>query len=377
MIETKAVFRRKEVDIAPTDCVIDKVIRLSEAEFDFFSKNLMRDWDFIRDNPIDTIFDKDGRTHCLLVVAEGRRDGILVNAEGSSYARYSAFMPNVEDLLTVGRYPALAELNKKLTDVVEHIAQSAEKERVVDLLDLETMSGIDFMTNGTLRNMVLEMLKERPEVSDWELNANELTVYYLTDGLEQAADLSDPAISRADMYAYGYEWDGMIPLGEERALALFDADHQIYRLYEDGAEGAIDKREEIFDFDGLFGVEDPAWVKPEHDQPIQAFIQSNDQHDEPPGEWLTLPTDADTLREVFERLGVDSMDDFIVTSVRVPDYLEKYVRKHDSLDESKLGTLTVSINIILSFKGLTIMLDLFFRLNSTYKYFLINNYLTG
>jgi hypothetical protein len=104
MLETKAVFRRKDAEIEAKDCVIDKVVRLSGAEFDNFSRNLMRNWDFIRDNPIDRVVDEQGRYHCLLVTGEGRRDGILVNSEGADYARYSAFFPNAQDLLAAERY---------------------------------------------------------------------------------------------------------------------------------------------------------------------------------------------------------------------------------------------------------------------------------
>ena len=121
MFETKASFKRKDTEIEAVDCVVDQVVRLGGAEFDRFSHNLLRDWDFIRDNPIDTIIDAQGRYHCLLVVGEGRRDGILVNAEGGSYARYTALLPGAAELLDNERYPALAELNQKLKTAADFI----------------------------------------------------------------------------------------------------------------------------------------------------------------------------------------------------------------------------------------------------------------
>lgn len=81
---------------------------------------------------------------------------------------------------------------------------------------------------------------------------------FVSDNLEEES-ISDPSVTKADMYAYGYKWDGMIPLRRDRALELFDEGHQIFRLYINDAEGAIDERCEIDDFDGLFGVEDPNW----------------------------------------------------------------------------------------------------------------------
>ena len=46
----------------------------------------------------------------------------------------------------------------------------------------------------------------------------------------------------------------------ERALELIDTDLLLFRLYEDGAEGMIDCREEILSHDGLFGVERDSWI---------------------------------------------------------------------------------------------------------------------
>ena len=235
MLETKAFFKRKEAEIEMENCVAEKVIRLSGFEFDRFSKNLLQDWHFIRDNQFDTSRDKEGRTRCLLVIGEGRRDGILVNSEGSDYARYSAFLPNAEDMLTVGRYPALAELNRKLTAAVDYIAETAgtanpEGRGVFNLDDDGFTFGIDLMTNAALRNTVLNMLDQRPEIKDWELDKNELIVYRAQEPALAAVDLTDPAVNRTDMYAYGYSWDGMIPLGKERALELFDSGREVFRL---------------------------------------------------------------------------------------------------------------------------------------------------
>lgn len=67
-------------------------------------------------------------------------------------------------------------------------------------------------------------------------------------------------VSMEEMHAYGYTWDAMLPLTKERALELIDTDLLLFRLYEDGAEGMIDSKEEIFSHDGLFGVERDSWI---------------------------------------------------------------------------------------------------------------------
>lgn len=186
MLHTKAVFRRKDTEINATECVVEKVIRLPGEKFDLFSRNLVREWDFLRDNPIDTAKDEEGHRRCLLVVGDGRRDGILVDAEGGSYARHSAFMPNAADFLAMGQYKTLAALNQKLTDLVDYIAEQAgtgnpEGRGVIDLQQSELLGGIDLMTNGALLRTVLDMLDERPEIRDWELDKNELVIYRETE----------------------------------------------------------------------------------------------------------------------------------------------------------------------------------------------------
>ena len=318
---------------------------------------------------------------------------------------------NKEDLSTTEQYSALSELNRKLTAIVNLIAEqggagSSDGRGVINLQDWEDLYGIDFMTNGALRSTVLEMLNERPEIRDWELEGGQLIVYReleetavevtadvkldevstgndlvspATDNISielSAApqiqpDLSDPDVTRTDMYAYGYTWDGMIPLGKERALELFDEGYGIYRLYDNDAEGLIESREEIFEFDGLFGTEDPAWIKAEQErgqelsvQPMQVFVYNHERSqaaekaynadgrkpdegldttgektgadvNKPSGEWLTLPADAVTLQGVLERIGIenDGNVELVVTAIRVPEYLADYVSKNDSIDE--------------------------------------------
>jgi hypothetical protein len=99
MLKTKAIFERKTNDFQPRDCVIEKIIELNSREYDTFSKNMLADYDFIKDN-IDLMYvDQEGTYHCLLVVGENRSDGILIESEGSSYTRYAAFLPNACDFL--------------------------------------------------------------------------------------------------------------------------------------------------------------------------------------------------------------------------------------------------------------------------------------
>ena len=337
MFETSAVFSRKEPQFETEPCVVEKVIKLSGSEYDRFSNNLLADRDFIRDNQ-DLMAFEDGARHCLLVVSDERRDGILVHSSGYDYARYAAFVPNAEGILSVGRYPALAELNKKITEIVDTIVeQTAPGERtLVYLQDLETDFGIDLMANGYIRQTVLDMLNERPEVSNWELDKNELILHGAAEPLAEI--LPDPTVTQTDMYAYGYSFDGMIPLSKEAALEIIDNNGEVYLLYPNDTEGAATTREEVESFDGMFGFEDSSWQEPVRTVPVEVFILNRERYErgEASGEWLKLPADSDTLHDLLERIGVDRPSEgaFSITAVRVQyDVMKDYVSKYDSLNE--------------------------------------------
>jgi len=66
-------------------------------------------------------------------------------------------------------------------------------------------------------------------------------------------------LSEREMIDYGYSWDGMMPLTEEKAYELFEKNEcSIYLLYEDGAEGlatSIDEIENHFNQGGMLGAE--------------------------------------------------------------------------------------------------------------------------
>ena len=73
----------------------------------------------------------------------------------------------------------------------------------------------------------------------------------------------DATISIKEMQDYGYSWDGMFPLKQEAAERLFTQDGiEIFRIYEDGTEGAVTSLTDLQEHaekGGLFGVEKETW----------------------------------------------------------------------------------------------------------------------
>lgn len=114
MLQTKAIFARKENAFEPKDCIIEKVIELDSYQFSTFKNNMLRDYNFIAEN-IDLMRVENDGTHCLLILGDGENDGILVDSSGSKFARYAAFLPNARNFINAQTPEQSAEKTKRTT----------------------------------------------------------------------------------------------------------------------------------------------------------------------------------------------------------------------------------------------------------------------
>lgn len=94
----RAVFGRKEPKVYADEFQVQKIINLPLEQYIDFSNHLYLEHDFIKDN-IGLMGVKDGVFQCILVTGEGLDEGILVESEGAAYARYSAFVPSVREII--------------------------------------------------------------------------------------------------------------------------------------------------------------------------------------------------------------------------------------------------------------------------------------
>lgn len=69
----------------------------------------------------------------------------------------------------------------------------------------------------------------------------------------------DQAVGMAEMYAYGYRWEEMLPLTKETALELYDKELPILRLYPDNNSNTVEDRTVILEHEGMFGIERSDW----------------------------------------------------------------------------------------------------------------------
>lgn len=87
---------RKESEFKTKSCAVEKAIAVSHAEFENLKRHPLQDNDLIAENTDLMYCDSDDIYHCLLIYDEEQGDGLLVEAEGASYARYAQYIPNAK-----------------------------------------------------------------------------------------------------------------------------------------------------------------------------------------------------------------------------------------------------------------------------------------
>ena len=191
-MQAKAIFQRKEACFEPSECEIEKVIHLSDSDFARFQQTLLDNYDFLREHA-DLMRVEGSVTHCLLVVGESFEDGILVNSEGSDYARYAAYFPNAKSyLLTQGQTQqveqakapveaaspsvvggvsaALLAYGEKMKKILDHVIDQAlddhdQSAYIISLPQVRETFDNDIIDD----DLFTAMLRERPEIVDMDV----------------------------------------------------------------------------------------------------------------------------------------------------------------------------------------------------------------
>ena len=166
--------------------------------------------------------------------------------------------------------------------IAEGTSRTTEGNWTVSFEELEDMTGLCVEGKPFLQETLGDMLCSRPEVADLAIEDGQFDVAYCLDFCqncqrETSQEGLPDEISMEEMRRYGYGWEGILPLGRERALALADAGLEVFLLMPDGTERTAEGREEITAHDGLFGVERQAW------QGCQEEMKSGSQANVPAG----------------------------------------------------------------------------------------------
>lgn len=163
-LKFNSTLNHKQSDYKTREIIVEKVITLYGRSFSELKDHPLRDNPYITQNRDLMYIDSNDTVHCLLMVDSDSGDGILVESEGSSYARKSQFISNARALVENSELTVSEQkLHKSLKKMVDHIAELAhcgEKNFVFE--ELLEKSDIDF--KSLLRDSVTAMLQEREDI---------------------------------------------------------------------------------------------------------------------------------------------------------------------------------------------------------------------
>lgn len=113
---------RKESEFRTKPCVVEKSIAVSHGEFEYLKSHPLRENDLIAEHS-EMMF-CDGVYHCLLIYDKENGDGLLIESEGFSYARYAQYIPRAKELVESHQNPeiSLTDGEKKLCGLLNEMA---------------------------------------------------------------------------------------------------------------------------------------------------------------------------------------------------------------------------------------------------------------
>ncbi len=163
-LKFSCTLNHKQSDYKTHEVIVEKSVTLYGKSFSELKDHTLRDNPYIAQNHDLMYIDSNDTAHCLLMVDYDSGDGILVESEGSSYARKSQFIPNARALvesseLTVSERKLHNSL-KKIVDQIAELAHCGEKSFVFE----ELLEKSDIDMKSLLRDSVTAMLQEREDI---------------------------------------------------------------------------------------------------------------------------------------------------------------------------------------------------------------------
>ena len=113
-----------------------------------------------------------------------------------------------------------------------------------------------------------------------EVDGNQAVALAMVDAQAEIDALPDTMVGISEMQEYGYTWNEMLPLTQERALELFDHDLPVYLLHTDGSETTVSDRKQIIEHDGMCGIEKGDWQNERKLLMMQEELTENDSNRE-------------------------------------------------------------------------------------------------
>ena len=168
---------RKESEFKTYTCVVEKAVPVSTEEFERLKHAPMCNNDLISEN-LNSMWYGNGVHHCLLIYDDKNGDGLVIESEGSKFARYAQYIPKARELVERHQNPEIQltngerKLHELLNETAERIAIFAKLGySEFSLYDVLDDLGCDFdEVKKMLVEAAAEILNERKNIQSVKIH---------------------------------------------------------------------------------------------------------------------------------------------------------------------------------------------------------------
>ncbi len=167
-------FDRNEQQATTQYCSIVKVVELSENAFNLLKNNTMKNFDFIAEHANLMHKDETGTNRCVLYLRENYDEGIIVNSEGTEFAKNFAYLPKARTLYLTDESFTLQQFMKSMLHIRNDIVDKAVKDQddgvfKIDLDEIHKFYKPEIFSS----TLLYEMLRDRIEFDTVEFDDEE------------------------------------------------------------------------------------------------------------------------------------------------------------------------------------------------------------
>ncbi len=202
-----APLNHKAYSYEPMKIEVEKVIPLYGKRFEQMRDHPLEDAPEIIDNK-DLMYMEGNTAHCILFLDANSSDGILVEAEGSDYARKSQFISNARAIVDQNELtPAEQQLHQEMKKMADKIAGLAHRgEHHIYFGNLHESEII----KSLIVKSVAEMLSQRSDIADVKNHYPNIPFqpdYTVMPKPTQEMKLYCPLVIQAEQQIQEDDWD--------------------------------------------------------------------------------------------------------------------------------------------------------------------------
>lgn len=273
MKERKAVYDKAMEPINADDVVV-KFASIFESEWEVLKiTNMLRDdvGKILKD--MASLYENEWDGNYLSYM---EKQGAKITLLASSSKGLNGNMPDFWDY----EY----DFDAGLTDV-EELSVMQHAEHIINRLEhgqpAFSEAERNLIVNYAYKLGNIEKTRELAEhIYAQEVDGNQDVALAMIDAQAEIDALPDSMVCVSEMQEYGYTWNEMLPLTQERALELFDHDLPVYLLHTDGSETTVSERKQIVEHDGMCGIEKGDWLNERKLQMMQEELAESDSNRE-------------------------------------------------------------------------------------------------